>query len=41
MNAWDKTYPVNKWECTRANKIANIQGNKNMVVKSRCQAKKL
>jgi deoxyribonuclease-1 len=41
MNAWDKTYPVNKWECTRANKIAKIQGNENMVVKSRCKAKSL
>lgn len=36
MNAWDKMYPVNEWECTRSKKIASIQKNKNEIVESRC-----
>ncbi|WP_064663978.1 endonuclease [Pseudoalteromonas sp. MQS005] len=38
MNAWDKLYPVDAWECARAEKISNLQGNKNYVVKSRCES---
>lgn len=38
MNAWDKLHPVDSWECTRAEKIANLQGNTNYVVKSRCES---
>lgn len=37
MNAWDKLYPVDAWECARAEKISNLQENKNYVVKSRCE----
>nr|WP_211217121.1 endonuclease [Psychromonas hadalis] len=36
MNAWDKMYPVSKWECKRAKRIAKLQGNKNRVVDNRC-----
>jgi deoxyribonuclease-1 len=36
MNAWDKMYPVDKWECNRADRITGIQGNTNEVVKKRC-----
>jgi deoxyribonuclease-1 len=38
MNAWDKMYPVNAWECTRTKKITNIQQSENKVVKSRCKS---
>lgn len=38
MNAWDKMYPVSRWECTRVKKIASIQHSENLVVKSRCVA---
>jgi deoxyribonuclease-1 len=41
MSAWDKMYPVSKWECTRAKKIVNIQHSENMVVESRCKANRL
>jgi deoxyribonuclease-1 len=41
MNAWDKMYPVDKWECDRAKKISVLQGNKNLVVESRCASKGL
>jgi len=37
MNAWDKMYPVDSWECTRAKKISSLQKSENIVVKSRCQ----
>ena len=36
MNAWDKMYPVDAWECARANKISSLQKSENNVVKSRC-----
>ncbi len=36
MGAWDKMYPVDAWECTRAKKITNLQQSENKVVKSRC-----
>ncbi len=38
MNAWDKMYPVNNWECDRAKKIANIQGGENTVLEKRCDS---
>lgn len=41
MNAWDKMYPVDAWECTRAEKISKLQKNQNDVVKSRCESKGL
>ena len=36
MNAWDKTYPVDGWECKRSERIEKLQGNKNNVVANRC-----
>ena len=36
MQAWDKMYPVDAWECERAQKIEKIQGNENLFVKSQC-----
>ncbi|WP_318414279.1 endonuclease [Photobacterium leiognathi] len=36
MDAWDKQYPVTKWECQRAAKIEKIQGNVNPILASRC-----
>lgn len=38
MNAWNKTYPVNKWECERAERIEAIQGSENLILKENCQA---
>lgn len=38
MNAWDKMYPVDDWECTRAKKISSLQKSENNVVKGRCEA---
>lgn len=37
MNAWDRMYPVTEWECKRAEKIAELQGNENEIVHSRCK----
>ena len=36
MQAWNKTYPVNAWECRRAKRIQAIQGNENRFVKEPC-----
>ena len=41
INAWDKQYPVDKWECVRAKRIERIQGNENPFVKLPCQEKNL
>lgn len=38
MNAWDKVYHVDVWECTKAKKIASLQSSQNKVVESRCNA---
>jgi len=38
MNAWDKMYPVDAWECARAKKISKLQKSQNSVVMSRCNA---
>lgn len=38
MQAWDKQYPVDKWECTRAKRIEALQGNENKFVKGPCVA---
>lgn len=38
MNAWDKMYPVEAWECARAKKITSLQKSENNVVKSRCNS---
>jgi len=32
MDAWDKMYPTSKWECVRAKRIQDIQGNMNPFV---------
>lgn len=37
MEAWNKTYPVDAWECTRAERIARIQGNPNRFVVDACR----
>ena len=39
MQAWDKTYPVDEWECERACRIQTLQKNINRVLKGKCQAK--
>ena len=36
MNAWDKTYPVDQWECERAKRIQKIQGNHNEILEQSC-----
>lgn len=41
MDAWDKQYPVDAWECLRARRIEKLQGNENAVVKNACVAKGL
>lgn len=38
---WDAQYPVTEWECKRAARVAEIQGNENHVVRSRCKEKNL
>ena len=37
FEAWDRTYPVDAWECTRARRIEQLQGNENPYVKRPCQ----
>ena len=37
MQAWDKQYPTSAWECTRAKRIAALQGNVNPIMAARCQ----
>lgn len=39
MNAWDKQYPVDSWECQRTKKITALQKGSNAIVQSRCVAK--
>lgn len=41
MNAWNKAYPVEDWECKRAKRIEELQGNENPFVKEPCVAKGL
>ncbi len=41
MGAWDKMYPVDAWECTRAKRIEAVQGNANKFVKEPCEAAKM
>lgn len=36
FEAWDKLHPVDEWECQRARRIEKIQGNENLILKSRC-----
>ena len=37
MDAWDKAYPVQEWECERAFKIKQLQGNNNPFVLNFCE----
>lgn len=37
MDAWDKAYPVQEWECERAVKIKQLQGNDNPFVLNFCK----
>ena len=37
MNAWDRMYPPDAWECARARRIARIQGNANEFTEARCR----
>lgn len=37
FEAWDKMFPVDQWECTRAKRIEKLQGNANARVKQPCQ----
>ncbi|WP_301001100.1 endonuclease [uncultured Bilophila sp.] len=37
MDAWDRMYPVEQWECTRAQRVEALQGNENLFVKRPCQ----
>lgn len=37
MNAWNKTYPVNAWECKRAGRIKKLQKNDNSILQQSCQ----
>ncbi|MFZ4439889.1 MAG: endonuclease [Syntrophales bacterium] len=39
FQAWDKSDPVDAWECERAGRIARIQGNVNLVVDQACRLK--
>lgn len=36
MLAWDRMYPVSRWECYRAEIIKSLQGNVNLIMQSRC-----
>lgn len=38
FDAWDKLYPVDEWECKRAQKIEKAQGNKNSILLAKCPA---
>ena len=37
IDAWDKSYPVQKWECERAKKVQALQDNENPFVSSHCK----
>ncbi|MCF7364266.1 endonuclease [Vibrio sp. A1-b2] len=36
MQAWNKTYPVDEWECERERRIFKVQGNRNPFVYEQC-----
>ncbi len=36
FDGWDKMDEVDAWECQRAKRVENIQGNENTFVKSEC-----
>ena len=37
MEAWARQFPVEPWECKRAERITRLQGNENSVLVSRCR----
>lgn len=37
MDVWDKMYPPDEWECTRAARVAKIQGNRHKITEERCR----
>ena len=37
MEAWDKMYPPEQWECVREKRIRTIQGNSNRITEARCE----
>ena len=41
MNAWDKMYPVDSWECERTKKITKLQQSTNAIVQQQCIANNL
>ena len=41
MEKWNSEYPVDKWECIRAKRIEEIQGNENTFVKEPCKEKEI
>ena len=36
FESWNKSDPVDEWECERAKRIEKIQGNRNEVVMGNC-----
>ena len=36
FDAWNKSDPVDEWECERAKRIEEIQGNRNEIVRLNC-----
>jgi deoxyribonuclease-1 len=36
FDAWNKSDPVDEWECERAKRIEKIQGNRNEIVWMKC-----
>ena len=34
--SWNKSDPVDEWECERAKRIEKIQGNRNEIVRLKC-----
>lgn len=39
--AWDRLHPVSSWECDRAKRIQEFQGNENKVLTARCGKERL
>ena len=37
IEEWNAKYPVTQWECTRAGRIAGLQGNENAVTANACR----
>jgi len=37
FDVWNRSDPVDEWECVRAKRIERIQGNRNEIVLGRCE----